>query len=205
MRPIIVIGRSFGAGGRALGHELARLMDLTYYDNELLSAAASKLGFENEIFARADEKRPSFFRRFVTRSYGVQETFTPDTLSGESLYEAQSRVIKEVAGAGGCVIVGRTADYILRDHPSLTSIFLHAPKTFRASKILERGDAADLKSALELARKCDREREAYYNYFTGRKWGHSENYHYTFDSSKIPPRKIAEVIRDLIEAENSKI
>lgn len=198
MKPIIVIGRSFGAGGRALGREIARLMDIPYYDNELLSTAARKLGFDSEIFAKADEKRPSFFRRFVTRSYGIQETFTPDTLSAESLYEAQSRVIKEVAKSGGCVIVGRTADYILRDHPALTSVFLHAPRTFRAQKILERGDAGDLKSALELARKCDREREAYYNYFTGRKWGYAENYHYTFDSSKITPQRIAGVIRDLI-------
>lgn len=196
---IIVLGRKFGAGGRAIGKSLARKLGIPYYDNELLRQAAVEFGFSNHIFAQADERRPSFFKRIVTRGYGVQETFTQEALSPESLYEAQSRVIREVGKKGACVIVGRTADYILRDHPNLVSVFLHAPETYRARKIMERGDAVSDELAIELARKKDREREAYYRYFSGRPWGEAANYHLTLDSSKMTPDEAADFISLFIE------
>lgn len=195
---IIVIGRCFGAGGRAIGKKLSEKLGIPFYDKELLREAAEEFGFSSEIFARADERRPSFLKRFVTQAYGVQETFGSEALSQESLYHAQSKVIREIARRGPCIIVGRTADYVLRDFPDIVSIFLHAPLAYRAIKIVERGDAANDVEAIELARQKDRHRQEYYNYFTGRQWGAASNYDITLDSSLLPPEKSAELICEFI-------
>lgn len=192
--PILVIGRSFGAGGRSIGRELSTLLGYPLYDSELLKESASEFGFAPEIFAKADERPPSFFKRLVTQSYGLQEVYMPVTLSGENLYHAQSRVIRHIASRGPAIIVGRTADYILRDFPSLVSVFIHAPLAYRAVKIVERGDAGDTAEAIELAKIKDRRRQEYYNYFTGRQWGMASNYDLTLDSSLLSPRENAELI-----------
>ncbi|MCH5218851.1 MAG: cytidylate kinase-like family protein [Muribaculaceae bacterium] len=191
---VISIGRSFGAGGRAIGRELCSKLDIPFYDNELLMEAAQEFGFSPQIFARADERKPSFLRRLVTQSYGVQENYITATISTESLYQAQSQVIRAIASRGPCVIIGRTADYVLRDHPGLLKVFVHAPLAFRARKIVERGDAPSEVEAIELARQKDRRRQEYYNYFTGREWGTAANYDLTLDSSMLPSDESAEVI-----------
>lgn len=196
---IIVIGRHFGAGGRAVGKLLAEKLDIPYYDNEILKETADQYGLTNDIFARADEKRPSFLKRLLTQSYGIQETYNPEAISSETLYQAQSKVIREIADKGPCVFVGRSADYILRDYPGLISVFLHAPIDYRAEKILKRGDASSLCEASEIARKMDKDREAYYNYFTGKEWGKASTYTLSIDASSLPPDKIAELIIDYLK------
>lgn len=183
--PIIVIGRSFGAGGRAIGKRLSAQLGISFYDTELLKEAAAEFGFAREVFARADERRPSMLRRLVTQVYGIQEAYMSDALSPESLYQAQSSVIRAIAKREPCIIIGRSADYILRDFPGLLSVFVHAPIAFRARKIVERGDASDELEAIELAKQKDRSRQDYYNYFTGRQWGVASNYDLTLDSSLL--------------------
>lgn len=197
--PIISIGRSFGAGGRAIGKCLSSQLGIPVFDKELLKESAEEFGFSKDVFLRADEKRPSMFRRLVTHAYGIQESYNSDTLSPENIYQAQSLVIRSIAKRGSCIIIGRTADYILRDFPGLLKIFVHAPLAYRASKIVERGDATDDVEAIELARIKDRNRQEYYNYFTGRKWGEASNYDLTLDSSLLPPEENAEFIIGYLE------
>lgn len=198
--PIVSIGRSFGAGGRAIGRSLSAILDIPEYDNELLKEAAEEFGFSREVFARADEKRPSVLKRLVTQIYGVQEAYNiGSNLSPENLYQAQSLVIRSIAKRGPCIIIGRTADYILRDFPGLLKVFIHAPLAYRACKIVERGDAADEMEAIELARIKDRRRQEYYNYFTGREWGVASNYDLTLDSSLLPPDENARIIASYLE------
>ena len=197
--PIISIGRSFGAGGRAIGKELSSLLDIPVFDKEVLKESAAEFGFSNEIFLRADEKRPSRFRRLVTMAYGVQESYSHDTLSPENIYQAQSLVIRAIAKRGPCIIIGRTADYILRDFPGLLKVFVHAPLAYRAQKIVDRGDADSVLEAMDLARLKDKNRQDYYNYFTGRKWGNAANYDLTMDSSLLPPSENAEFISQYLK------
>lgn len=195
---IIVVGRQFGSGGRKLGKALAKKFGLDYYDKEVLSEAARRFGYAPEIFARYDECRPSPLRTFLSNAFGVAETFE-NSMSNEGIYERQSRVIRQLAeGEKGCVFVGRSADYILRDHPGLISIFLHAPLETRANTLVERGDAPDLEKAKDMARKLDNRRENFYNYFTGGGWGHSDNYHISLDSSALGPDGTMEVIEAFI-------
>lgn len=192
---IIVIGRQYGAGGRKLGKRLAETLNVPYYDKELLSEAADALGFSKELFLKADEKKPSILRSFLSFNYGSPSaSFSSYTLTDDNLYRAQSDVIKSICEKGSCVIVGRTADYVMRDHPGLVSIFVHAPEEHRAKAILERGEAKSMEEALEKARKFDRSRESYYNYFTNRHWGHADNYDLTFNSSRLSTEALLPLI-----------
>lgn len=197
---IVVIGRQFGSGGRKIGKLIAAKLGIDYYDKELLSRAATSLGFSPEIFAAADEKKPSPLRSLLQGLSGVADNFHATTLSGEKLYEEQSGIIRQLADRGPCVFVGRTADYVLREYPGLVSVFVHAPMKHRAGKITARGDAANANAAEEIARKHDRDREGYYNYFTGRHWGRADNYHLSIDSSTLSEDDVAELIINYCKA-----
>lgn len=196
---IIVIGRSFGSGGRNIGKKIAEKIGIPFYDRELLKRASAEFGYSPHIFELADEKKPTLLKRIVSQSYGIAETYQPDTISVESLYQIQSRVIHSIAERSSCVIVGRTADYILRDFPNVISIFIHSPIEKRAREILSRGDASNLEKAMEKAKKIDRKRESYYNFFSGKKWGVADNYHLSFDSSKLSAETIAEIVARVYE------
>ncbi|MDE6329562.1 MAG: cytidylate kinase-like family protein [Muribaculaceae bacterium] len=197
---IIVVGRQFGSGGRRLGTALAREFGLEYYDKEVLSEAASQFGYTPDVFARYDEKRPSALRSLLSNTFGIAEAYDTSSLSSESIYNIQSQVIRKLASRSGCVFVGRSADYILRDHPHLVSIFLHAPVEKRVEAIIKRGDADSLERGEELARRFDRKREDFYNYFTGRAWGRSDNYHLSLDASLLDDDGVVRVIRAFIES-----
>lgn len=198
---VLVIGRQYGAGGRSLGKKLAETFGVPYYDKELLSEAAESMGFNSEIFTQKDEKRPSFLRSILSFNYGsLNDSIQSETLSSENIYKFQSDVIRSIAEKGSCVIVGRTADYILRDHKNLLSIFINAPIEHRAKLIHERGDAESIEKAIEKAKKSDKSRESYYNYFTNQHWGRADNYHLTFDSSKISTEAIINLIQQHLSA-----
>ncbi len=198
MDPIIVIGRLYGAGGRKIGRELARRFNLPYYDRELLSEAASRLGFSRRVFDNADERRPSLLGSLLSFGNGISEAFGTPPMSREGIYEAQSRVIRQIASEGGAVFVGRSADYILRHHPGLVSIFLHAPEDVRARRLIERGEAEDEAQARERLRHADTDRENFYNYFTGRPWGHADNYDLTLDSTHLDEQEAADLLESFV-------
>ena len=193
---VVTIGRQFGCGGREIGKMIARSLGADYYDKTLLSKAAEAFGFSKNLFDRADEKRPSWLRSLLQYNYGVENAVSEfSDIDNEGLYRAQSRVIRQLAAMGPCVIVGRTADYILRDHPRMVSLFLHAPVDFRAARILERNDANDMDSARSMARKMDNARDSYYSYYTNRPWGRASTYHLSIDTSRFTPEEIIELIR----------
>lgn len=197
---VIVIGRQFGAGGRTLGKKLAEKLGVPYYDKELLAEAAESLGFSQDIFQKADEKRPSMLRSFLSFNLGSPSaSFDNNSLNDDNIYRAQSNVIRAICKKGSCVIVGRTADYVMREHPGLLSIFIHAPEEHRAKAIVERGEAASMDEAVDKVRKIDKSREGYYNYYTNRNWGRASNYDLTFDSGRVSSDKIINLILDLME------
>ncbi len=191
---IIVIGRQYGGTGRKTGRALAEALGLPYFDKEIINKVAASYGYDPDILHRADEKKPSPFRSMLLGKYGVMDMYATSPLSRESLYEAQTNVIRQICNEGGCVIVGRTADYIMREHPGLVSVFIHAPKEWRAQNLIERGEAKTLQDALVKIRKADSDREGYYNYFTGRKWGTADNYHLTIDASLLKPEEMVDLI-----------
>lgn len=197
---LVVIGREYGSGGRRIGKMLADALGVAYYDRSLLSEAASRLGYSQEIFAAKDERRPSFMRSILSFTYGAPTANISEApMSPEKIYELQSRVIKEICERESCVIVGRTADYVMRDHPKLVSLFIHAPLDYRARCIMARGETDKESEAADIANRRDHERESYYNYFTNRNsWGRANNYTLAFDSSRISDEAIVKSVCDML-------
>ena len=197
---VIVIGREFGSGGRTIGKLLASRLGIDYYDTELLKKAAESEGVNPEIFKDHDEKKPSVLKVLLQGAYGIADNFHTVPFSGVSMYNSQCKVIKDLCKKGSCVIVGRSADHILRDHPKMISVFLHSPLEERARRIVERGEASSLDEACEIARQHDRRRESYYNFYTGEKnWGVASNYHLSLDTSKFDNDTIVEIILSLLK------
>ena len=201
MRPedhIIVIGRQYAGGGRQLGRLLAERLGIPYYDKELLRHVADSLGFRADLFEKADEKRPSRFMSMVGANYGASTYFTSGAMTGGTLYQMQSDVIRSLLEKGPCEVVGRTADYIGRDLPGLVSLFLHADKQVRARRTLARNpdmNPAEVESWLD---RQDSARADYYNYYTGRRWGHADNYDLCINTSRLTPEQTLDVVIALL-------
>ncbi|MCM1153318.1 MAG: cytidylate kinase-like family protein, partial [Muribaculum sp.] len=157
-----------------------------------------RTGIAPHILTEADEKKSIMPGSLLSTFFGLSESFGPDALSSESLYKMQSTVIRNIGMHESCVLVGRTSDYILRDHPRLVSIFMHSPLEQRAQNIISRGEASNSKQAREMAVKADKRRESYYNYFTGRHWGRADNYDITLNSAALTDSQIVDIIISFI-------
>jgi hypothetical protein len=200
---VITIGRSFGAGGRFLGKMIADKLGIAYYDKELLCEAAKHAGMDADIFEKNDERAPGFLAGIMPMSMGYNPLawYTgPNSSSGEAVYGAQSEFIRAIADRGPCVIVGRTADYILRDNPNVVSVFLHAPEEECIKRIMSRHDCETHDKARSILRKTNRLRADFYNFYTDRTWGDAKSYHLTLDSSSLPPESIADIIIEYTKA-----
>lgn len=194
---VITIGRQFGSGGRELGMLLAKRLGIAYYDKELLAEAAKRAGVHEKFFEEKDERFPSFLNGIFSFSMGC----TPmcyytgaSSISDDGLYKSLSDFLLETAREKSFVVVGRSADYILREHPRCVNIFVHAPVEDCVARITARNDAIDHDKAVALAEKTNRWRSEYYNFYTDKTWGDAASYHLTVNSSLMPMEKIADVV-----------
>ncbi|MGN0189669.1 MAG: AAA family ATPase [Candidatus Cryptobacteroides sp.] len=188
---IINIGRQFGSGGRLVALEIGRILGINVYDKELLSKAAESSGFSAELFTRNDERRSIFSFSSIFSTSGVGQ---PGSGIDEcSLFSIQSRVIQEIAETESAVIIGRCADYILRDRGCTLDVFITCPEEERIRRIMER-EGLPYDKARSLMEKNDRNREAYYNHFTLGNWGVASNYDLCVDSSILGIEGTAEHI-----------
>ena len=200
----VTIGRQFGSGGREIGKLIADKLGIKYYDKEVLAEAARKSGVKPEFFEATDERTPKFFNNSNLWSfnigYNVGAFFIGDSpLTDDSLYRAQSEAIKSFAEASSCVIVGRSADYVLRNFPNLINVFIHAPIDSCVKRIMQRGECADANEAKSLAQKKNKLRENYYNFYTDKAWGDAKSYDLSIDSSKLSSEEIADIIVSYIK------
>ncbi len=182
---IINIGRQIGSGGRIIAKMLAEEFNCKFYDKELLDLAAKESGFSKKFFEQNDEQKGFFKSLFHVRVPLMGESnFYKDNLSQDSLYKFQSDAIKKVAEEGSCVFVGRTADYVLRDCKNTVSIFITANLDERIKAVCKRHDF-DPATARKYIHSQEETRASYYNYYTGKTWGHSESYDLCVNSSLL--------------------
>ena len=194
---VITIGRRFGSGGRALGKILSEKLGVPFYDKELLLDAAKKAGMSAEFFERNDERVPQFLSGIIPFSFGVNPMpwyVGTTSISDDSLYHSQSDFITDLASRQSCIIVGRSADYVLRNHPHLISVFLTAPMEDCVARILERRECLTKQDAEQMARKVNNLRANYYNFYTDKTWGDAASYDLCIDSSKLPMSGIADLV-----------
>lgn len=177
---IITVGRQFGSGGKAVALELGKKLGIPVFDNELLTKAAQDSGFSAEFFAQSDEKRRFFsLSSIFTTAYSSQAN---SYMSDKDIFSMQCETIRSIAEQGPAIIVGRCADYVLRELDCTLDVFITAPQTVRVGRIVERLGLSDEK-ALELMERKDKGREEYYNYYTFGNWGVASTYDLCLDSS----------------------
>lgn len=184
---VITIGRHFGSGGRAIGRGLAEHFDIPFYDKELIIASAKKSGLSESMFENVDEQAAnSLLYSLVLGAYAPTTGIAsmPPISMNETLFQVQSDVIKELAAESSCVIVGRCADYILRNQPNTVNLFIHAPMEDRVKRAVSDYDVNKDK-AEDIIHKTDKKRANFYNYYSGQKWGEAKNYHISLDSSLL--------------------
>ena len=192
---VITIGRQFGSGGREIGRELARQMGIAYYDRELMQEAARESGIDPQYFEQADEAAPTNLRHALLGwpafSYG-------GGLCNENIFKLQADVIRHIADKQSCVIVGRCADYILREHPRCFTVFIHADMADRIARI-QRHESLSDKEAAEKAVKVDKKRAGYYNFYSDKEWGSTAAYDLSINSSVLGATETASLIRAWVE------
>lgn len=200
MSVIITIGRQFGSGGRQIGKALATKLNIPFYDKELLAIAAKDSGLSEALFHNADEKpTSSLLYSLVMGNYPMATGaigFNEMPLN-DQLFLIQSKTIKRIAEKGSCVIIGRCADYVLRDNPDKISIFIHADLESRVKRAIE-VYAAPKDKAEEICLKADKTRANYYNYYSDQKWGMCRTYDLSLDSSQLGIDFCVELIEDYI-------
>lgn len=194
-QPVITISREFGSGGRQIGEKIAKALDVPFYDRTLIDLVAQKSGYPLDFVAENDQR--------VTRSMLFQIAITgsaPPWLNGgtaitnrDTLFSAQSKVIRELASQGGCVLVGRCANYVLRDMPECLSVFISgAPQDKIKRCAAEYGIRPDAAEA-EMERR-DRDRANHYSRHTGEVWGEAKNYDLAVNSSRFGIEGAVEII-----------
>ena len=195
-KQVVTISREYGSGGREIGRLLAESMGVPFYDREKIDELTSGKGYSKEVLDKAEMKAKNSFLYNLTTALGgsgIEGSGIEGLSLNEKVFLAQFETIKKLASEGPCVIVGRCADYVLRDIPEATNIFIYAEPEDRIERaIKEYGIAPD--EAKGWVAICDKARANYYAYHTGRKWGEHVNYSLSIDSGYIEIEDIVDLI-----------
>ena len=187
---IVTISRQFGSGGRTIGKTVAQQLGIPCYDAELIQAIAQESGFSESYIRDAGEYTPGSFlsSAFSDRSFGPTNE--------DQLWVIQYDIISKLAQEGSCVIVGRCADFILRDKADCLRVFIHADMDFRAKRIVREYGEREA-TAQQRLRDKDKRRAAYCRFYTDMKWGDALNYSVTLNSGELGLDRCAKIIQEL--------
>lgn len=195
---IICVGRQLGSGGHDIARMLALDFNAKYYDRELLNLAAKESGFSEKVFEMHDERKGFFKGLFNLGTPHVNSgNVYNSSISQESLFKFQSDAILKAASQGSCVFVGRCADYVLRERSNVVSIFITASMDFRIQQIMAK-QQLDKPLARKYIEQHEAQRAAYYNYYTGKKWGGADSYDLCIDTSVLGLQATEKFIADFI-------
>ena len=204
--PIITVGRQYGSGGRFVARMLAEKLNIPFYDKELLTEASKDSGICEEVLESYDEKhsRNLLFSLISGTPRADASTMYMDMPLNHRIFLAQFDTIRRIADQGPCVIVGRCADYVLRDHPNVINVFIKASTEDRIKRIIQYNNADPMK-AEEILKKADRQRSSYYNYYATGAWGDVNNYHLCLDSGALGCAGCVDMIMKCVEIRAQKL
>lgn len=187
MKTVITLGRQLGSNGKIIGKALAEQLGYKFYDKDLITRVAKEKGLSENLFDEMNEKPTSSLLYSlvmgVQSSKGLYYQYN-DMLNGDSLFRLQADVIRAIAEDGPCIIVGRCADYILRENPYLIKLFLYADAEKRVKTLMARDNMSE-KEARNAVNKADKRRSNYYNFYTNNSWGNVNNYHLCLDTALL--------------------
>lgn len=196
---IVTIGRQFGSGGHEIGEKLAKELGIKFYDKELIKLIAKQSGLCEKVLESYDEKPTNSLLYSIVMDIYPSVMYTGPTID-QQIYQANYDAIRKLA-EGSCVIVGRCADYILRDCPELVSVFVHANNDFRAARIMEEYQLPDAK-VRDMLVKTDKKRASYYNFQSEKKWGMASSYNLCLESSSLGIDGSVDLIKNYIKNRN---
>ena len=202
MNKLVTVGRQFGSGGRELGRRLAEELGFEYYDKEIISAIAEHTSLSENYVHQVIERTPHhLFPITVGQSLSYLSDYQFQMV--QSVYQAQSEILRSMADKSDCVIVGRCADYILREHKPMR-LFVYATKESRLRRCMERGDGHEKITEREMKqriRQMDKNRADYYNYYTGHRWGDMENYDLCINTTDTVIKELIPPLAQLLRSE----
>ena len=206
---VIAIGRQFGSGGREIALGLAKRLGIPFYDKDILDQIAEEQGIPAETMHDMDETLTGGLRHRIGQGmyafavrYGTPvdySTHSDAVINNDRIFRLKSKLIRELGEKEPCVIVGRCADYILRDHPGLISIFISAPMAARMERIDRLHPNWNGEGVRDLIRQTDKARASYNNYHTDRDWGDISNYHLCVDATKLGIEGTIDLLAEYVE------
>jgi cytidylate kinase len=200
MKSIITLGRQLGSSGKLIGKALAEQLGIPFYDKALVARTAKESGLSEHLFDGVEEKPTHSL--LYSLVMGVQSTKGlyyqyNDMLNGDNIFKIQADVIRSIADEGPCIIVGRCADYILRDHPHVIRLFLCADEDHRIKTLMNR-DGMSEKEAISAVNKADKRRANYYNFYTNKTWGDVKNYDLCLNTGELTQEECVKILVDYI-------
>ena len=198
---VVTIARQYGSGGKTVGEMYAKELGIPCYGMNLLKMASEESGINEQLFMQFDEKlRNNLLLRMTTDLYDGQ-VIPPghkDFVSAKNLFNWQAEVIKRLAKSETCVIIGRAADYVLKDYPNVVSVFVHASPEFNLDRSMERNSMTTAEMEKFIA-STDKYRSDFYKHYTGREWTDARNYDLCLNSGKLGFEKCVEEIKAYIK------
>ena len=202
---VISIARSYGSGGLTLAKKLGKELSLPVYDREILRMASDQSGINEELFGQVDEHVRKIFLSAKGKYKGMPLTpeyaaFTSD----DNLFELQADVIKRIANTQSCIIVGRCADYILKDRAYVLSLFFYASEEDCLKRLRRQVSGTD-EELIKRMHDIDKHRADYYKYYTGKDWNDARNYDFCLDTGVMDYDRLIEVVKAYIDIKNREI
>lgn len=198
-KTIVTIGRQFGSGGKEIGVAIAKKRGIKFYDKELLKRAAQESGLCETLFESMDERPKSLLYSLVMDPYAVSAMSTaPYNTMEQDVYKAVFETVRTVAEESSCVIVGRCADYALRDRDDVLRVFIYAPDKDRIRRVSRRHGMTEQK-ARDFIRKIDKQRSSYYSYYSDNRWGERAAYDLLIDATVLGVDGTAQLICDMMD------
>ncbi len=199
---IVTIARQYGSGGREIGELIAKKLGLPLFDKELIKDAAASGELNEDVIKNADESAANsllYTLAMGSNMLGTTIHFGYKMPINDKLFILQSEAIREYASKGSCVIIGRCADYVLRDEPNILRLFIYGDLDHRQERIKERHPEIKPSQVIDIINKTDKRRSSYYNFYTGNKWGKYDNYDMAINSSTLGIEGTADMITAAIQ------
>ena len=194
---IITIARQYGSGGREIGEKIAAALGIPLYDKEIIKDVAAQGELHVDVIKKSEETAANsllYTLAMGSNVFGASMAFGYKMPLNDKLFILQSEVIKEYAKEESCVIIGRCADYVLRDEDKLFRIFVYADLDHRQSRIAAKHPEIKPAQIIDVINKTDKRRSSYYNFYTGNKWGKYDNYDIAINSSTLGIEGAADLI-----------
>jgi cytidylate kinase len=198
---VITIARGYGSGGRTIGKMLSEELGIPYYDRDLLRLASDDSGINQSLFAKADEKIKKSLLFKIANNVYKGELIPPDGddfVSNDNLFNYQAKIIKELANTETCIIIGRCADFVLKDYENVVRVFVHAPLDNCINTLKEMTGKPEKEIEKQIG-SIDKHRAEYYKYYTGRDWEDAKNYDLCLNSSHLGFDKCVEIVKSYLD------